>query len=227
VPFRRRRGSETSYTADVTTRVKICGVTSLEDAELAAGAGAWAIGMVFHPDSPRRCELDVAAEIGTALKRRVEVAGVFVNALLDEVVAVSDAAGLSMVQLHGDEGPAYCAEVRRRTGVRVIKAARVRNASTVRSLSVYRTDYHMLDAHVHGIPGGTGERFDWSLAREHPGRPPLILSGGLRAENVAEGIELVRPFAVDVSSGVEAAPGRKDPQELRRFIEAAHAPARV
>jgi phosphoribosylanthranilate isomerase len=211
----------------VAPEVKICGVTNVDDAELAAAGGAWAIGLVFHPPSPRRCELDVAAEIGAAMKRRTEVVGVFVNAPIDEVAQVAEAAGLSIVQLHGDEGPSYCDEVRRRTGLRVIKAARVRDISSVRGLSAYGTAFHMLDAHAPGQFGGTGESFDWVLAAGHGGELPLILSGGLTPENVADAVELVKPFAVDVASGVEAEPGRKDPEKLRRFFEAAAVPARV
>jgi phosphoribosylanthranilate isomerase len=201
-------------------KVKICGVTSLEDAELAVALGAWAVGLIFHPDSPRRCELDTAPAITSALKRRAEVAGVFVNAPLDELVAVADKAGLTMLQLHGDEGPSYCQEAKRRTGLKVMKAARVRDASAIRALSAYATDFHLLDAHVPGMAGGTGERFDWSLAAEHPREPPLVLSGGLTADNVVGAIELVRPFAVDVASGVESAPGRKDAVKLREFFAA-------
>jgi phosphoribosylanthranilate isomerase len=204
----------------VSTRVKICGVTSLADAELAVSLGAWAVGLVFHPDSPRRCDSEVAAEIGAALKRRAEVVGVFVNAPLDDVVAAADGCSLTMIQLHGEEGPLYCQEARRRSGAKVIKAARVRDGAQVRALSAYRTDYHMLDAHVPGLPGGTGQSFDWNLAGEHPGRPPIILSGGIRPDNVAEAVETVGPFAVDVASGVEASPGRKDPEALRKLFQA-------
>jgi phosphoribosylanthranilate isomerase len=213
----------------MSTKIKICGLTSLHDAELAASGGAWAVGLVFHPESPRRCDPEMAAEIGAALKRRTEVVGVFVNAPLDEVVAAVESCSLTIVQLHGEEGPLYCEEARRRSGAKVIKAARVRSAAEVRTLSAYKTDYHMLDAYVPGQPGGTGQRFDWSLAADHPGRPPLLLSGGIRPDNVAEAVELVRPFAVDVSSGVEASPGRKDPGKLRELFKAVHeaAPARV
>jgi phosphoribosylanthranilate isomerase len=209
--------------------VKICGITNPADAELAASNGAWAIGLVFYPESPRRCESDVAAEIAAVLKRRVEVAGVFVNAPLDEVVSTADRTGITMIQLHGDEGPSYCEEARRQSGLKLIKVARVRDALSVRSLSVYKTDYHMLDAHVSDLPGGTGQRFDWSLAAEHPHTPPLLLSGGLAPENVGAAIETVGPFAVDVASGVEAAPGRKDPDRLVRFFAAVREamPARV
>jgi len=211
------------------TRVKICGVTRIEDAQLASGLGAWAIGLVFYPESPRRCELEAAGEIGSSLRRKVEVVGVFANAPLDEVVGVAEASHLTALQLHGDEGPSYCGEARRRTGLKVIKAAPVRDAASVRQLGAYKTDYHLLDAHVPGLPGGTGERFDWELAAEHHSDIPLILSGGLRPENVSEAIAAARPFAVDVASGVESSPGRKDPDRLERFFKAVAetVPARV
>jgi phosphoribosylanthranilate isomerase len=202
----------------VATRVKICGITNLEDARAAVALEAWAIGMIFHVESPRRCELEDAAAIGTELRRKVELVGVFVNSPLDEVLSVLDSVPLTILQFHGDEGPSYCDEARRRTGVKVMKAARVRDRSTVRALSAYRTDFHLMDAHVAGQWGGTGERFDWELAKEHPREPPLVLSGGLDPDNVAEAIALVRPFAVDVASGVELAPGHKDPTKLREFF---------
>jgi phosphoribosylanthranilate isomerase len=200
------------------TAVKICGITNLDDARAAVGFGAWALGINFYRESPRACDVEEAAEIATALRREVEVAGVFVNAPLDELLGVADSVPLTMVQLHGEEGPSYCDEVRRRTGLKVIKAARARDAAAVRALTPYRTDYHMLDAFVPGSWGGTGERFDWELAAVHPGRPPLLLSGGLDPDNVAEAIAAVRPFAVDVASGVEASAGRKDHEKLRRFF---------
>jgi phosphoribosylanthranilate isomerase len=211
------------------TRVKICGVTSLHDAELAVAAGAWAVGLVFHPTSPRCCPGDTAAVIGAALKRRCEVAGVFVNAPLDEVVETADAVQLTMLQLHGEEGPAYCAEARRRSGLPVIKAARVRDAASIRALAAYKTEYHLLDAYVPGVAGGTGKRFDWGLAAEHPHVPPLVVSGGIGPDNVEEAIVAVRPFAIDVASGVESAPGRKDPDRLEALFEAVReaAPAEV
>lgn len=200
--------------------MKICGVTSVADAELAVSCGAWAVGMVFHQESPRSCGRETAVAIGSALKRRAELAGVFVNAPLAELVAVAEETGITILQLHGEEGPSYCDEARRRTGLKVVKAVRVRDAASIRALSAYRTDYHMLDAYVPGRPGGTGERFDWSLAASHPGEPPLLLSGGIRAENVEEAIQTVGPFGIDVSSGVEREPGSKDPEKLRRFFAA-------
>jgi len=201
--------------------VKVCGVTRLEDALLAAELGVWAVGVNFWPGSPRRVDADTATEIAAALKRRVEVVGLFVNAALDEVAATADAVGLTMLQLHGDEGPAFCAEAARRTGCRVIKAVRIDTAADVRALGAFHTDYHLLDAHVEGLRGGTGEPFDWALARSHTGAAPVIVGGGLTAENVGEAIAGTAPFAVDVASGVESAPGIKDPERVRAFVAAA------
>jgi phosphoribosylanthranilate isomerase len=144
-------------------RVKICGVTRLEDALLppssAPGRSAWS----STSGSPRRCTLAEAERIGAALRRRVELAGVFVNASLEEIADVSERVPLTLVQLHGDEGPAFCAEVARRTGARTIKAASVRGAGTLQDLERFHTDFHLLDGYAAGLRGGTGERFDWSL----------------------------------------------------------------
>jgi phosphoribosylanthranilate isomerase len=205
------------------TRVKICGITSLDDAQLAADLGAWALGMIFWPDSPRVCSIEQAEVIGAQLHRRIELAGVFVNASLDQVAETADVCRFTLLQLHGDEGPSYCQEAGRRTGCRVIKAARVRDASQVQALRAFRTDFHMLDAHSDRAPGGTGESFDWELAGLHPGNPPLILSGGLTPDNVGEAIAAVRPFAVDSASGTESVPGRKDPAKLTAFLRAVEA----
>jgi phosphoribosylanthranilate isomerase len=206
-------------------KIKFCGITSVEDAERAAAAGAWAIGLIFWPGSPRRCTLDAATEIAAALKRRVEVVGVFFNPTLAEVARTADAVGLTMLQLHGEEGPRFCAEVARRTGCKVIKAARVRSGADIQSLEPFRTNYHLLDSYAPGKPGGTGETFAWRLALDHRGSVPVILSGGLKPENVGEAISAVRPFAVDVASGVELEPGRKDPDKLRAFGAAVRATA--
>jgi phosphoribosylanthranilate isomerase len=208
------------------TRVKICGLTGLDDAHLAVDLGAWAIGLIFHPASPRACPVDAAEEIGQALRRRTAVTGVFVNAPIEEVAAVADRCSLGMLQLHGDEGPAYCREAARRTGCRVMKAVRVKDAAAIRALEAFRVDYHLLDAHSPGRRGGTGETFEWELAADHGRSIPMVLSGGLTAENVPDGIFATRPFAVDSASGTEAAPGRKDPRRLQalfRAVEAADA----
>jgi phosphoribosylanthranilate isomerase len=204
----------------MSAKAKICGLTRPEDARLAVEHGAWAIGMVFHPDSPRQVDLEAAAEIASTYRRRCEVVGVFVNAPLDDILRTLGSVPLTALQLHGDEGPSYCAEASRRSGLKVIKAVRAKDVHAVRSLSAFKTDFHMVDAYVPGSYGGTGERFDWELAAAHPGGTPLILSGGLTAENVGEALSVVRPFAVDVASGVEASPGVKDPYRLQAFFEA-------
>jgi phosphoribosylanthranilate isomerase len=209
------------------TRVKICGLTSLEDAQQATDLGAWALGMIFWHGSPRVCPIEQAEAIGAQLHRRVELTGVFVNAPLDEVAATADLCRFSMLQLHGDEGPAYCREAARRTGCRVIKAARVRDAAQVQALRAFKTDYHLLDAHSPRAPGGTGESFDWELARLHPATPPVILSGGLTPDNVGEAIAAADPFAVDSASGTEAEPGRKDPAKVTAFFRAVQAAGQV
>jgi phosphoribosylanthranilate isomerase len=205
------------------TRVKICGVSDPVDARRVADLGGWALGMVFWPGSPRACPLDVAEQIGAELHRRIELAGVFVNATLDDVADTADRCRLGLLQLHGEEGPAYCQEAARRTGAKVMKAVRVHAAAQVHDLRRFHTDFHLLDAHSPRAPGGTGESFDWELARLHPRRPPVVLAGGLTADNVGEAIAAARPFAVDVVSGTEAAPGRKDPAKLTAFFRAVRA----
>ncbi len=206
-------------------RIKFCGITNLGDAERAVSAGAWAVGLIFWPQSPRSCDLQTAAEIAAALKRRTEVVGVFVNPTLDELAATADTVELTIVQLHGDEGPSFCAEAARRTGCKVIKAVRVQSGADLQALSAFHTDFHLLDSYVPDTRGGTGETFAWELAREHRGKLPVILSGGLTPDNVAEAIATVHPFAVDVATGVEFSPGRKDPVKLEAFAQAVQATA--
>lgn len=202
------------------TKVKICGVTDPGDARLAVELGAWAVGLVLWPGSPRACTPEAAEEVGAQLHRRAEVAGVFVNATLDQVALAADRFGLSLLQLHGDEGPAYCREAARRTGCRVMKAARIRDRASVRGLEAFGTDLHLLDAHAPGRPGGTGEPFDWTLVGVHRRRIPIVLSGGLGPDNMGEAIEAVAPFAVDCASATESEPGRKDPERLEALFDA-------
>jgi phosphoribosylanthranilate isomerase len=205
------------------TQVKVCGLTRLEDAELAVELGAWALGMVFFEPSPRRCSLEQAQLIAASLRRKAELCGVFVNAPMEEILRVSEELGLTLLQLHGDEGPAFCGEAARRTGARVIKAMQVSGPGDVQDVARYHTDFHLLDARSRTpgrelLRGGTGETFDWGLLEGRRSKTPLILSGGLAPENVAEGIEAVRPFAVDTASGTESAPGRKDLGKLVEFF---------
>jgi phosphoribosylanthranilate isomerase len=202
------------------TRIKHCGITSLDDAHRAAEAGAWALGMIFWAGSPRACDPGEAQLIGAALRRTVSLAGVFVNATLDEIDEMAQLAGLSLVQLHGDEGPAFCTEVARRTGAKVIKATRLRSRAELQAAAAFHTDFHLLDAHVEGVPGGTGTTVDWGLVRDAHLHAPVILSGGLTPDNVADAIAATRPFAVDVASGTELTPGVKDRQKLEAFAAA-------
>jgi phosphoribosylanthranilate isomerase len=202
------------------TRVKVCGITRPEDAELAVELGAWALGFILWERSPRAADPAVVAGMAPSLRRRVELTGVFVNATLDEIATAADQLHLSFVQLHGDEGPSFCAEVARRTGAKVIKAARVATLGDLEDLERFHTDFHLLDTAAAGMRGGTGRTWDWSLVAGRRSKVPLILSGGLNPENVAAGIAAVHPFAVDVSSGVEAAPGVKDHDKLRALFAA-------
>jgi phosphoribosylanthranilate isomerase len=222
--------------AELSPRVKICGITNLPDAELAAELGAWTLGMIFYDASPRRCSLEQAQQIVAAMRRKVELCGVFVNAPLEQIVHTSEELGLTMLQLHGDEGPAFCEEARRRTGALIIKAAQVSGAGDVRDLERFHVDYHLLDTRSaatsrQGMRGGTGETFDWQLAAVRRSSVPLILSGGLSAENVLAAVAATHPYAIDSASGTEASPGHKDPQKLRALFEvlrqAMSAPAQI
>ena len=202
------------------TRVKICGITAIEDGLHAAHAGADAIGLVFYAKSPRYVEAANAAAIVRALPPFVTVVGLFVDALEDYVRAVLERVPIDVLQFHGQESPGYCA----RFGRPYLKAVRVREDTDLLQCAA---DYAqaqalLLDAYVPGVPGGTGERFDWTRI---PGRlpKPIVLSGGLAPGNVREAVAQVHPWAVDVSSGVEASPGRKDPAKVSLFIERAKA----
>ena len=202
-------------------RVKLCGITRHEDAELAASLGAWAIGFILWPGSRRAADPGVAAGIARTMRRRLELVGVFVNPTLDEVARHVEGVGLTHVQLHGDEGPAFCAAVAQRTGARVIKALRIASGADIRDAERYHTDFHLLDAAAGKAYGGTGRTWDWALAAMRHSPVPVILSGGLTPENVADGIAAVRPWGVDVASGVEAEPGIKDPAKMEAFFAAA------
>ena len=210
----------------MSTRVKICGLTDLADAEVAAELGAWALGMVLHSGSPRRCSAEEGARIGAALRRRAEICGVFVNAHLDEVVEAAEQMSLSLLQFHGEEGPAYCAEAARRTGARVIRAKQVAGPGDIRDLERYRVDFHLLDARSRRDPslrGGTGETFDWSLLSSRRSRIPLILSGGIGPGNAAEAIAIAHPYAIDSASATEVSPGRKDHAAMAALFAAVRA----
>ena len=201
--------------------MKICGITNIDDAAEAVRLGAWAIGLIHHEESPRAVAPAEAARVAAAFRRKCEVVGVFVNPDLDEVAKAVEDEGLTMVQLNGEEGPSFCAEVARKAGVKVTKAIHVSSAADVHGAEAFRTDFHLFDRRDKGLWGGTGQSFDWGLLREHRSAVPAIVAGGLRPENVAEAIAVTHPYAVDVASGVEAEPGRKDHAAMSAFFEAA------
>ncbi len=210
------------------TQVKFCGITRVEDAHEAVRLGAWAIGLNHWSGSPRRIDPATAVAISAELRRQIEIVGVFVDAPLDDVVAAAEDENLSMIQLHGDEGPSYCDEVARRTGAKIIKAIRVRGSSDMQAAKTFRnTDFLLLDTHRPGVPGGTGESFNWDIARRRRKRVPVILAGGLNPDNVGEAIEVAYPFAVDVASGIESAPGIKDHALMAAFVDAVNAREQV
>lgn len=200
------------------TKVKICGITNPADAQAAVAAGADALGFIFYEKSPRYVRLREAAAISRELGPFVIRVGVFVNAAEDFVFDAIRDCGLTLLQFHGDEAPEYCGQF----GLMNMKAFRVHGAETLEDIPKYATDAYLLDAYSSTTLGGTGERFNWDLAVEaQKFGKPIFLAGGLTSDNVAGAIRKVRPFAVDVSSGVESAPGVKDHEKIRAFIAAA------
>ena len=198
------------------TRVKICGITRAEDAASAIAAGADALGFVFYPPSPRHVELEPARRIAGRVAPFVTRVGLFVNATRDQVAEVVERVGIDLIQFHGDESPGDCAG----HGRPYIKAVRMREGV---DLAAERERYAgaaglLVDTYRPGVPGGTGATFDWGLIpAELAGG--IILAGGLTPENIAEAVRRVRPYAVDVSGGVERDKGIKDPDKIRRFMQ--------
>jgi phosphoribosylanthranilate isomerase len=196
-------------------RIKICGITGVRDARTAARLGADALGFNFYKGSPRYIRPERARAIIEALPPFITNVGVFVDESADEVIRIARVAGLDAVQLHGDERPSVVHAV---NGVRRIKAIRVRDARDVERCRRYRVEAYLLDAYVPEKRGGTGATFNWELAREAAAFGPIILAGGLNPENVAEAIRVAQPYAVDVASGVESEPGKKDRALMEAFI---------
>ncbi len=194
-------------------RVKICGITNWEDAHLAVELGADAVGFIFA-ESPRQVIPQKVREITSRLPPFVSRVGVFLNHKENEVEEIVERCGLDVLQFHGQETAAYC----RKFKCKVIKAFQIESISDLEALSLYKVDAFLLDTYHELLPGGTGITFDWDIAVEAKKYGPIILSGGLNPENVAEAIEKVGPYAVDVSSGVEASPGKKDPEKMRAFF---------
>jgi phosphoribosylanthranilate isomerase len=199
------------------TQVKICGVTNVADALAAAGAGADMIGLNFYEKSPRHVTLATAVEISRALPPFVLLVGVFVDAAPDFILRALGEGNLSLLQFHGAETSEFCTQF----GLMSMKAFRIRNEKSLAELTHYQTDAFLLDAHSQSGLGGTGEKFNWDLAIEAQNfGKPIFLAGGLTPENVADAVRKVRPFAVDVASGVESAPGKKDHAKVKAFIQA-------
>jgi len=205
-------------TAIMSVVVKICGITNAADGIAAAEAGADVLGFVFYEASPRFITIEAAAEIIRQLPPFIVKTGVFVGAPSELVVRAIAQCGLNLLQFHGTEAPEYCTQF----GLMSMKAFRIRDEASLARLKEYPTEAWLLDSYAPDWVGGTGEKFNWDLARQANALgKPIFLAGGLTPLNVAEAIERVRPYGVDVSSGVEAAPGKKDHEKLQAFIGAA------
>ena len=198
-------------------KVKICGITNLDDALLAVDAGADALGFVFYEKSVRCINALAAAAIIAKLPPFIQTVGLFVNEDIEKLNWTADYCGLDVVQLHGDETPEDCLDVNRR----VIKAFRMQNNVSIEPLGRYQVSGFLLDAWSPDAYGGTGRTFNWELAGAARQYGPIILAGGLSPDNVCEALQVVQPYAVDVSSGVESAPGKKDPMLVKDFIKQA------
>ena len=198
------------------TKVKICGTTSLNDALLAIESGADAVGFIFYKESPRNISEKDVKDIVVRLPPFIETVGVFVNETSDKVNRIAEQCRLTAVQLHGDESPAFCRRIKRR----VIKAVRVKDAESLKGMSGYDVSGYLLDAFNEESRGGTGKIFDWNLALRAKKQGPVIIAGGLNPFNVYTAIHRVKPYGVDVCSGVEKSPGIKDPEKVGEFIKA-------
>jgi phosphoribosylanthranilate isomerase len=202
------------------TKVKICGITNAEDAAVAVEAGADAIGFNFYRKSPRYIDPALAKHIVTSLPPFIMPVGVFVNEAMAVVRSIMDTCGLAMAQLHGDESAAYCEELARP----VIKALRLKDRGSFLTLAEFQGKAgvrgFLLDAFSETAYGGTGQITDWALASEAAKSATILLAGGLTSANVGEAIRAVRPYGIDVSSGVESVPGKKDHGKIRDFLDA-------
>ena len=201
------------------TAIKICGITNREDACLAAASGADALGFIFHPPSPRYVTPETVKKIIKELPHPIITVGVFVNMASEEVKRIMTLCGLDMVQLHGAESPAFCAQFPR---AQVIKALALRKEADLAQLHEYPVKAMLVDAFAPQRHGGTGEKADWALAAKVKEHHPLILAGGLSLANIQEAIKAIAPDAVDINSGVESAPGRKDHTKVKEIIELVH-----
>ena len=197
------------------TRIKICGITCLEDAQFAVNCGVDALGFMFYEPSKRFIDVESASSICRALPPCVSKVGVFVNASKEQVLHTQKACGLDVLQFHGEESPDWCQQFDAKT----MKAFRVGDVNSLEVIYSYDVDAWLVDSYTPGERGGTGHSFQWELLSDiRPYRKPLFLAGGLTPDNIQEAIREVQPFGVDISSGVESAPGRKCPDKVASFV---------
>ena len=201
--------------ANLQIKVKICGMTQLKDALFAVEQGVDAVGFIFYKKSPRAVTMKTVREIIKKLPPLVETVGVFVNESAERVNKMADYCGLDLVQLHGEESPAFCRKIRRR----VIKAFRVKDLQSIKQLSKFPVSGFLLDTFSDNLHGGTGKTFDWNLALPAKKIGPVILAGGLTPSNIRQAVSRVRPYGVDVCSGVEKSSGIKDLEKVRAFLK--------
>lgn len=200
-------------------KVKVCGMTSLKDALVVVEEGADAVGFIFYKKSPRSVTMKTVREIVLELPPFVDTVGVFVDETAEQINKIADYCNLDMVQLHGDESPAFCRKIRRR----VIKAFRLKDMQSLKKLSGFQVSGFLLDTFSESLNGGTGKVFDWSLALPAKKFGPVIVAGGLTPNNVRQAVQQVHPYGVDVCSGVESEPGVKDHKKVRAFLKNAKA----
>ena len=201
--------------ANLQIKVKICGMTQLKDALFAVEQGVDAVGFIFYKKSPRAVTMKTVREIITKLPPLVDTVGVFVNESAERLNKIADYCGLDLVQLHGEESPAFCRKIHRR----VIKAFRVKDLQSIKQLEKFPVSGFLLDTFSDDLHGGTGKTFDWNLALPAKKTGPVILAGGLTPRNILQAVRQVRPYGVDVCSGVEKSPGIKDLEKVRAFLK--------
>ena len=204
-------------------KVKVCGMTSLKDALVAVEVGADAVGFIFYKKSPRSVTMKTVREIVLELPPFVDTVGVFVDETAEQVNKIADYCNLDIIQLHGDESPTYCKKIRRK----VIKAFRIKDMQSVKKISNFQVSGFLLDTFSENLHGGTGKVFDWNLALPAKKFGPVIMAGGLTPNNVQQAVRQIRPYGVDVCSGVESEPGIKDHKKVRAFLKNANAGRKI
>ena len=204
-------------------KVKVCGMTSLKDALVAVEVGADAVGFIFYKKSPRSVTMKTVREIVLELPPFVDTVGVFVDETAEQINKIADYCNLDIIQLHGDESPTFCKKIRRK----VIKAFRIKDMQSVKKISSFQVSGFLLDTFSENLHGGTGKVFDWNLALPAKKFGPVIMAGGLTPNNVQQAVRQIRPYGVDVCSGVESEPGIKDHKKVRAFLNNAKAGRKI